>query len=119
MRYAPLTDSQWEDIAWLIPLQERGRPRTRDRDILNAILYVLITGCRWDELPKNQFPPKSTVHQRFQVWAKAGFFRRAMSRLRRLLPPPAICHLDASVKAAKKGAKRLEKPGTGLPQKSI
>jgi transposase len=104
MRYQPLTDEQWEAVCWLLPVQERGRPRTRDRQILNAIVYLLWTGCRWDELPP-EFPPRATVHRRFKVWAKAGFFEKLFRQLKQHLPPSAVYHLDASAKAAKKGGR--------------
>ena len=57
MAYKPLTDSQWAFIEPHIPKQKMGRPRTRNREILEAILFVLSTNCRWEELPPC-FPPK-------------------------------------------------------------
>ena len=111
MSYKPLTDEQWEDIAWLIPIQETGRPRGRDREIFEAISYVLSTGCRWEELP-DRFPPKSTVHKRFQIWSEAGFFEKAFRRLRWSFPPSSVYHLDASAKSAKKGGQNRQ--GLGM-----
>lgn len=102
MGYQRLTDEQWEDICWLVPRQERGRPRTRDRQMLDAILYVLWTGCRWEELPST-FPPRASVHRRFKVWSKAGFFEKVFKRLKKRLPQSEVYHLDASVRVAKKG----------------
>lgn len=110
MTQKDLTDEEWNEIAWLLPEQDRGRPRTRDREILNAILYVLSTGCRWSELP-NRFPPKSTVHHRFQVWSKSGFFDKVLRYCRRFLPQSEIHHLDSSLKKAKKGATLLLEAG--------
>ena len=47
------------------PAQVMGRPRKwSDRDCLDAILYLLYSGCRWSELGP-EFPPRSTVHDRF------------------------------------------------------
>ncbi|XVJ52123.1 MAG: transposase [Vampirovibrio sp.] len=57
MACKPLTDSQW---APHILKQKMGRPRTLNREILEAILFVLSTHCRWEELPPC-FPPKMTV----------------------------------------------------------
>ncbi|XVJ51774.1 MAG: transposase [Vampirovibrio sp.] len=45
MAYKPLTDSQWALIQPHIPKQKMGRPRTRNREILEAILSVLSTRC--------------------------------------------------------------------------
>lgn len=109
MAFQVLTDAQWERVAFFIPEQVMGRPRTRDREIFNAILYVLSTGSRWGELP-DSFPPKSTVHKRFQEWAKARFFEKALRELVKDLPESQVYQLDSSLKAAKKGAIRLVEP---------
>src|SRR5712692_8512435 len=56
-----LTDEQWALVGPLIPVYTGGRPRkTSLRDVLDAIFYILRTGCQWRFLPKD-FPPKSTV----------------------------------------------------------
>ena len=54
-----LTDKQWAIIQPLIPGEkDGGRPRTTDmREVMNAIFYLLRTGCQWDYLPK-MFPAK-------------------------------------------------------------
>lgn len=113
MGYQRLSDAQWEDICWLLPKQERGRPRTRDREMMDAILYILWSGCRWEELPAD-FPPRASVHRRFKVWSKAGVFEKLLQRLRKGLPQSELYHLDASVRAAKKGGPQrsgLDKAG--------
>ena len=53
-----------------------GRPRKSDRDCLNAVLYVLRTGCQWQALDKTKFCPHSTAHDRFQEWQRAGVFTK-------------------------------------------
>jgi transposase len=63
LRYdSDLTDAEWALVAPLIrPAKRGGRPRTVDvREVLNAIFYVLWTGCQWKALPKD-LPPRSTV----------------------------------------------------------
>ena len=102
MAFQRVTDYQWEQLEHLVPVQHMGRPRTRNREMLDAILYVLSTGCRWEELPSD-FPPKSTVHSRFRQWAQSGFFRQVLRHLRRSLPDSTVYHLDSTLKAAKKG----------------
>ena len=70
LRYASdALDAEWRVIAPLLPGRRRvGRPRTVDlREILNAIFYVLMTGCQWRALPKD-FPPRSTVQGYFYHW---------------------------------------------------
>lgn len=71
-----LTDSQWQMVAPLLPCPPcradgRGRPRRDDRQVLNAILWVLRTGAPWKGLP-NQYPPYQTCHRRFLQWKRAG-----------------------------------------------
>lgn len=96
-------------MAFFIPKQEMGRPRMRDWQIFRAILYVLSTGSRWAELPVS-FPPKSIVHKRFQAWAKARFFEKALRELSKDLPDSEVYYLDSSLKAAKKGLEDWQGP---------
>ena len=61
LRYpSDLTDAEWALVAPLIrPAKHGGRPRKVDvREVLNAVFYVLSTGCQWSALPKD-LPPKS------------------------------------------------------------
>lgn len=63
LRYASDTRAgEWAQIAPMLPPPRRlGRPREWDlREIVDAILYQLWTGCQWRALPKD-FPPRSTV----------------------------------------------------------
>ena len=65
-----LTDAQWARLEPLIPpAKTGGRPRRTDmRAAMNAIFYLLRTGCPWRYLPGDPFPPRSTVYN----IAKAG-----------------------------------------------
>src|SRR5579863_3551781 len=58
-----LTDPEWERLEPLIPqAKPGGRPRKTDmRSAMNAILYLLRTGCPWQYLPRGVFPPRSTA----------------------------------------------------------
>lgn len=73
-----ISDSLWERIEPLLPEQKpkkvAGRPRMDDRKAMAAIFYVLRTGIQWKALPRSLGAP-STVHDRFQEWREAGFFR--------------------------------------------
>lgn len=88
-RYASdALDAEWRVIAPLLPGRRRvGRPRTVDlREVLNAIFYVLMTGCQWRALPKD-FPPRSTVQGYFYCWRDLRLWvriNRALVRLERL-----------------------------------
>ena len=70
LRYeSDLTDGEWALVGSLIPPAKRGgRPRTVNvREVLNAIFYVLWTGCQWKALPKD-LPPRSTVWEYLDLW---------------------------------------------------
>lgn len=74
LRYASdLTDAEWALIAPLMPPPRRlGRKRTTDlRQVVNALLYMVSTGCQWRQLPKD-FPPFQTVQDYFYPWAEDG-----------------------------------------------
>lgn len=72
-----VSDELWERVAPLVPPSpsraKGGRPRMGDRDAFAAIVYVLRTGIQWNALPRD-LGASSTVHDRFQEWAAAGFF---------------------------------------------
>ena len=77
-----ITDEQWALIEPHLPVYPGGRPRTTDlRDVIDAILYVLRTGCQWRYLPKD-FPPKSTVWRYFDIWRHNGTLDLLHDRLR-------------------------------------
>lgn len=79
-----ITDAQWALIeSYIPPVRPGGRPRKTDmRDVLDAILYILRTGCQWRYLP-GDFPPKSTVWRYFDQWRSDGTLDRIHDRLRR------------------------------------
>ena len=70
LRYASnLTDAEWALIARRMPRRRHlGRPRKVDlRRVVEAILFIVSTGCQWRALPK-EFPPYSTVQSYFYSW---------------------------------------------------
>ena len=72
LRYpSDLTNAEWALVAPLIrPAKRGGRPRTVNvREVLNAIFYVLWTGCQWTALPRD-LPPRSTVWDYLDRWAQ-------------------------------------------------
>lgn len=79
-----LSDDQWFLIEDLFPDPPRtragGRPPHLSRDCFAGILFVLLSGCRWKDLPKC-FPSKSVCHQRFTLWSEQGLFEVAWQRL--------------------------------------
>ncbi len=77
-----LTDEQWEIIKDLLPLPSgRGRRRSVSlRSIVDAILYVVRTGCAWDHLPKD-LPNRNTVYDYFRKWIRIGLFTMIMEKI--------------------------------------
>lgn len=79
-----LSDAEWERLKPLLPApKERGRKRQVNlREIVNAIYYVLHTGCQWDYLP-HDFPPADTVYGYFRQWKNDGTWEDWNAVLRR------------------------------------
>jgi transposase len=78
LRYASdTTDAEWALIAPHLPPPRRlGRPRTTElRAVVDALLYILASGCQWRLLPKD-FPPYSTVQRFFYRWREDGIWQR-------------------------------------------
>jgi transposase len=116
LRYpSDLADAEWALVEPMIPpAKHGGRPRNVNvREVLNAICYVLWTGCQWQALPKD-LPPKSTAHYCFMLWDWDGTLARIHHTLyvatreqagREASPTAAIID-SQSAKAAQKGALR-------------
>ncbi len=82
-RYATdLTEDEFALIKEMLPEGKRlGRPRTTDfHEVINAILYLLRTGCQWKMLPKD-FPPSGTVYDYFRSWKRDGVWARVHHKL--------------------------------------
>jgi putative transposase len=93
-----LTDAEWQIIEPLVPaVKSGGRPADhRWREIINAIFYVLRTGCQWRFLP-HDLPPWKTVYTYFRTWRLDGTWERLHDTLRRKVRQAAGCHPQASV----------------------
>ena len=127
-RYASdLTDAEWAVLAPLMPPPRRGgRPRTTDmREVMNALLYLLRTGCQWRMLPKD-FPPHPTVYGYFQefvqlrIWdgIHAVLLKMVRERMQRDAEPSAAIIDSQSVKNAEKGGNGLIRSASMRPRKS-
>lgn len=74
-----ISDELWEKMKPLIPPGRKHRfgghnPRVPDRDSMNAIMFVLRTGCQWNALNGTGICSSSSAHRRFQEWTRAGVF---------------------------------------------
>ena len=128
LRYpSDLTDAEWALVEPAIPPSKPGgRPRdVKVREVLNAIFYVLSTGCQWKALPKD-LPPKSTAHYYFMLWDWDGTLERihhmlyvaTREREGREASPTAAIIDSQSARAAQKGAPRSTRRATMRARKS-
>lgn len=110
-----LSDEEWVLLAPYIPAPKRGgRPITHSRrSLVNAIRYLLRTGCSWRSLP-HEYPPYTTVYAYFREWRNNGVWERANTALRERYriqqghaAQPSAASIDSqSVKTTEKGGSR-------------
>jgi putative transposase len=113
-----LTDGEWQVLQPLIPgVRPGGRPRAHaDRELIDAMLYVLRGGIAWRALP-HEYPPWKTVYHYFRGWRLDGGWERMNAQLRTETrvwagrsPEPSAAILDSqSAKTTEKGG-----PGGGM-----
>lgn len=104
-----LRDKEWSRLAPLMPPPARtGRPRADDRKTVNGILFVLSTGCRWEDIPPERYGSGKTCWYRFTLWRKegrwtaiAGALLMELNRKRKINWSNA--YLDASIRQNKRG----------------
>lgn len=107
-----LTTKQFRLLSPLLITRRRatGRPKANLKDITDGVLYVLSTGCRWNDLPHDFGVSDSTCYRYFQSWSKSGKLKKVFEFLkleahRRNYLHWRNAYLDASVVKSKKGAK--------------
>jgi transposase len=124
MRRGDLSDTQWELIEGLFPVQKRGGRWKSHRDVFNGILWVLRTGAPWRDLPEH-YGKWGSIYHRFNRYRKDGTFDRVLKALRIRLDKNG--HIDwdlwcvdgssvrasrAAAGASKKAKNRAENPAT-------
>jgi transposase len=119
MRMTELTDEQWQRLQPLLPppREGRGRPRADDRNTLNGILYVLRTGCRWEDVPREYGSPP-TCWRRLRRWEQDGIWEKIWRSLLVVLDDQDKLEwdkafLDGSFVPAKKGGAGVGKTKSG------
>jgi transposase len=113
-----LQDEEWRLIEPILTETRKSsagrKPVHSKRELLNAMLYVLRTGCSWRHLP-HDFPPWKSVYSQFFRWCKQGIFeglnrqlvRRARLRCGRNAEPTGSIVDSQSVKTTEKGASEV------------
>ena len=117
-----LTESQWHYLQRLLPRRARtGRPRADEREVGNGILYVLPTGCRWEDMPHDIQASPKTCHRRLLEYQRRRVWQRMVAELRKEAARRGRlnltnCYHDASVVKSKKGKKKklATRESTGL-----
>jgi transposase len=76
-----IPDALWQRIEPLLPPRKPHplgchNPRVADRKAMDAIFFVLRTGCQWGALSATGICSKSSAHRRFQEWSEAGVFAK-------------------------------------------
>ncbi|WP_236031655.1 IS5 family transposase [Ktedonospora formicarum] len=104
-----VTDAQWELIEPFIPKVSANAtiPTIDRRELVNAILYVLRTGCSWRQMP-HDLPHGKTAHHYFRMWSQQGVWEPIMTHLRKRSraamgrdPEPSAVIIDSqSIKTA-------------------
>lgn len=111
MRFEELTDDQWKLLVPSIPLPAyTGRPRADDRSCINGMLYVLMSGCRWMDMP-TKYGSYKTVWERHKKWSVKGVWKNMMKSLVSRGYSSGLIKIDdlsvdSSTVAAKKGGNK-------------
>ena len=109
-----VTDKQLQLIERLLPKPSKvGRPPVDRREVINAICYVVRSGCQWRMLPHN-FPNWSTVYGIFRRWRLSGLWQKIHDTLREQVrraagkksTPTAAIMDSQSVRTAEEGEER-------------
>jgi transposase len=102
MGFRGISDYVWEVIKLFLPPRFRvGRPRAGDRMVLNGILYVLATGCRWCDMPVG-YGSYKTAWRRLKRWEEMGIWDSIFKTLASIRDLSRVS-VDSTTVEAKKG----------------
>lgn len=113
-----LQDEEWRLVGSILEESKKSaagrKPIHSKRELLNAMLYVLRTGCSWRHLP-HDFPPWKGVYSQFRRWCRSGLFeelnrrlvKQARLRCGRNAEPTGSIADSQSVKTTEKGASEV------------
>src|SRR6185369_17428758 len=74
-----------------------GRPRTPHRTVLKVIWFVLVTGCRWKDVPREMGCCGETARTRMQTWERAGIWDQLHRLLLTMLRQANELHLETAI----------------------
>jgi transposase len=113
-----LPDAIWEKVSPFLPQPQRrkrgGRPPAENRAVLGGILWILRTGARWKDIPK-EFASGSTCWRRLKAWEEEGLWLKIWREYLAKLDEKqqlawSECFMDGSFAPAKKGAMESARP---------
>ena len=113
-----LTDAEWKNIEQLLPAdfheRQDGRPPKDNRMMVDAMYYIIRTGCPWRDMPA-EFGPWSSVYTRFRRWTQAGIWQQVIDKLsqkadhrKHMIDSTTIrAHQHAAGASSKKGGRKI------------
>ena len=123
MRRHELSDVEWLLVESVLPRQRqggRGRPPKTNREMLNAMMWILKTGAPWRDLPE-RFGPWQSVYHYFSQWRQQGVFDRVLEALQMRLDEKGCIDWDlwcvdgSSIRASRAAGGASKKVGGATP----
>ena len=106
MQFQELNNKQWNMVEPHLPKPAHtGRSRSDDRMVLNGIIYVLISGCRWSEMPKI-YGDDSTANLRLRKWQEIGVWKKILK-----------CAIKSAHKSGKINLQKISVDSSSIPAK--